>query len=244
VLPQLLALFGADLAYQRPPPPDLDRLRGLGIFGRLDAARADDAIAGAYRGLRIAITQLRVVRGWALGAKTVFRGLLFDMDLTQRLSGVTVVAADEGAFGNLKTALMMQDFRRVGLESPVFERDYEVYATDQVMARALLTPLFMERFRALGQGLFARPLALARASQLILALPGTAATTGYGRASTPLYDDFFRPPDFDEPAADDALLERLHHDIEAILAAADAVIGLEGAQATTPSRKRRSRKAD
>jgi hypothetical protein len=40
-------------------------------------------------------------------------------------------------------------FQRVGLEDPKFERDFEVYGTDQVEARNLIDPTFMERLRAL-----------------------------------------------------------------------------------------------
>jgi len=58
----------------------------------------------------------------------VFRGLLIELELKQRLLGVTAIAADAGGFGNLRDELAARDVRRVGLESPAFEREYEVYA--------------------------------------------------------------------------------------------------------------------
>jgi hypothetical protein len=39
--------------------------------------------------------------------------------------------------------------QRVGLEDPKFEREFEVYGSDQVEARALVHPVFMERLLAL-----------------------------------------------------------------------------------------------
>ena len=221
VLPRLVALFGA-LTYQRPPPPDLARLRRFHVFRRFDAARAEDAIGGAYRGLKLSIVQLDLSRGWGPTRKLVFRGLLIEVALKNRLTGVTAVAADAGAFGNLRDELAARNIERVGLESAEFERAYQVYATDQVMARALITPEFMERFMALGERAgFGRPLALAQDNTLLLAMPRA------GQGAGP--EDFFAPPSYESPASDDAVLERLYHDIQAVLRAADSAIALDDA---------------
>jgi hypothetical protein len=219
VLPRLAAMFGA-LTFGRPRPPDLERLRRFHVFRRFDDARADDAVMGAYRGLQLSIVQLRLTSGWGPMRRQGFRGLLVEVELERHLPGVTAVAADAGPFGAWRDALTAHDVRRVGLESPAFEREYEVYATDQVIARTLVTPQFMERFPALGQlDGFGRPLALAADDRLTIALPRAGAGGGP--------DDYFAPPGYDAPANDDAVLGRLYRDIAAVLAVADAVIGVD-----------------
>lgn len=238
VLPRLAALFGA-LAFARPPPPDLERLRRFHVFRHFDTTCADDAIFGEHRGLKLSIVQLRLARGSGPWRKQVFRGLLIEIELKQGLAGVTAIAADAGGFGNLRDELAARDIRRVGLESPAFEREYEVYATDQVMARALITPDFMERFIALGKTAgFGRPLALAQDNLLQLAMPRLDERG--------VAQDYFAPPSYEDPASDDGVLERLYHDIQAVLLAADSVIGLDAAtsaQAKSPRRKSRAAKA-
>jgi len=217
ILPQLTALFGA-LTYRRPPRPDVEQLRGLLMFPSFGHAYAEDAIGGAYRGLEIDITQLRLSRGAARGGAIVFRGLLCTVRLKNPLQGFTAVTADEGWFGALAAELSGRSVRRVALEDPEFERVYQVYSTDQVMARALLTPDFMIRLLALANhGGFGRPVAVAQASLLLLALPRSAGL------------DFFQAPAFDKPAYDADALAGMKHDIEAILRAADSVIDLDDA---------------
>jgi len=213
VLPVLAARFGA-LTYHRPPRPDLARLRRFHVFRHFTWARSDDQIAGEYRGLEVSVLQLELSRLHGLSRRVVFHGLLAEVTLKNRLLGVTAIAADAGALGNLADELASRGVRRAALEDPVFERDYEVYATDQVMARALLTPEFMERFRALDQR-FGRPLALAQDDTLMLALPRPG--------------DVFRAPYWRTPAADAETLSELMQDIKAVLAAVDTVIDLDAA---------------
>jgi hypothetical protein len=231
VLSQLAALFGA-LTYQRPSPADLPRLREFHVFRRFDFARADDAIVGCYNGLEISILQLQLFQGWAFLSRRVFRGLFVQVELKNRLTGTTVITADAGALGNFLDRLGASDIQRVGLESSEFEREFEVYATDQVMARALLTPAFIERFRALGADGFGQPLAVAKDAQLLIAMPRLGGENGPS--------PFFSPPSFANPAADNAFLQRLHHEIETVLQIADSVIALDDATSQATNARRPS----
>ncbi len=235
VLPKLTPQFGA-LVYRRPARPDVKQLRELMIFKYFDHAEAKDGIAGDYRGLEVSVTQLRLSRVSHDGRETIFRGLLISIVLKNPLLGFTAVA-DEGWFGALAAALSGRGVQRVGLEDPQFERVYQVYSSDQVMARALLTPDFMERLMALnGRRDFGRPVLVAQGSLLTLALPRTA-----GR-------DFFQAPDFVKPADDADVIAAMRQDIEAILRLVDAVIDLDDATRSgavqSVSERRRTRRGD
>ena len=83
------------------------------------------------------------------------------METGKKFSGQTVVRVDRGWFNFLTAPLngkkknadgsvtasffFKSSLERVQLEDPVFEREWEVYAEDQVEARYLLTPALMER---------------------------------------------------------------------------------------------------
>jgi hypothetical protein len=160
------------------------------------------------------MVELRLDRDNDKSTTTIFDGLLARVTLPRSLRGTTIVLADGGALGSLRD-LLRREGTRVRLEDPAFEQRYQVFGTDQVAARALLTPAFMERFMALGARTgFREPLALAEDNCLTILLPKADAT------------DLFEPPSYDRPAASRAALTRLHDNIAAVLEIADAVLDL------------------
>lgn len=221
VLPRLAAGFGK-LAW-RPAQPPLDEFRRHRLFPDWDACHADDEIFGEYRGMPLSIVELKLTKGSGKNRQTVFHGLTAAVTLPRGLSGVTVVVPDRGMFGNLAERLRGGPCQPVRLEDPTFEKAYEVYGSDQISARALLTPAFMERFLAFAAaGHFGAPAALVQDNRLLMAL----GTMG-GR-------DLFEPPSYRKPAAARDALTQLHDDIASVLRAADAVIDLDQAARLQP----------
>lgn len=78
---------------------------------------------------------------------TCFRGQIMCVSFPKKFLGTTVVRRDLGIFNFVNR--FGTSLKRVGLESSKFERDFEVYGSDQVEARALVHPVFMERLIAL-----------------------------------------------------------------------------------------------
>lgn len=219
VLPKLAAGFGP-LAW-RPAEPPLDDIRRL--FPAFDSCEAEDEIHGDYRGLPLSIVELKLTRRRGKNTVTVFRGLTAAVTLPRGLAGTTVVVPDRGPFGNLARSLREGALQPVRLEDPAFEKAYEVYGADQIAARALLTPAFMERFMAMaGSGRFGAPVALVRDNRLLMALE----TLGDR--------NLFEPPSYRKPAAGRAALTQMREDIAAVLKAADAVIDLDQAARLQP----------
>lgn len=82
--------------------------------------------------------------------QTLFKGLVFKADFNKDFQGRTVMVPDiaERFLGNMGQQLQKLNFGRgelVQLESVEFEKLFAVYSTDQVEARYILTPKFMER---------------------------------------------------------------------------------------------------
>ena len=73
--------------------------------------------------------------------KTIFRGAVMTIDFHRKFLGRTVVLRDKGIFNSKKKS----DMKRVGLVDPKFEKIFEAYGTDQVEARYILSPDFMQR---------------------------------------------------------------------------------------------------
>jgi len=221
VLPRIAAGFGR-LSW-RPAQPPLAEFRRHRLFPDWDDAAAEDEIFGDYRGLPLSIIELKLTKGSGKDERTVFDGLTAAVTLPRGLAGTTVVIPDRGMFGNLAERLRGGPCEPVRLEDPTFEKAYEVYASDQISARALLTPAFMERFMVLaGSGRFGAPAALVQDNRLILALGSTSG------------GNLFEPPSYRKPAAARDAVAQLHDDIEAVLRAADAVIDLDQAARLQP----------
>jgi hypothetical protein len=215
VLPRLAATFG-DLSYRHAVAPNLAELREESVFRRFNHVHADDELFGAHRGLPLNIVELKLDSGSGKNKRTVFDGLLVTIDLPRDTHAITAIISDAGDFGNFAERMSKSGRQRVRLEDPVFEKVYEVYGTDQVAARALLHPAFMEKLLALGElADFGRPFVLCSGRMLQIAMPKRM-----GR-------QLFEPPSFRKPAASRETLVQLRKDIEAVLAAADAVIDLD-----------------
>ena len=212
VVPMLIGT-SSELHYRRPPK---DQLQPLQALFRFDVLRGDDALVGSYRGLPVVIAQVRALRRRPLrNSKVAFEGLVVEVALLNHLSGDTII--QPALSGSLAQETKPHGLERVDLEDRAFESAYKVYSNDQVMARALLTPDFMERFRNLDRrGRFGQPFCLGRADDLFVALP------------TPPGSTIFTPPDFDkQAAADPDVLAQLKADFAAVLRLIDSVIDLD-----------------
>ena len=215
VLPQLAAGIG-NLTYR---PASKDRVTRLGaerVLPDYDVLQADDEIAGTYDGLPIEIIEATMKKRQNKKSRVVFDGLLIGITLPRSLTGTTVVMTDRGSWENFKTRWRGGALEPVRLEHQEFEQKYEVYSTDQIEARALLTPAFMERFMALAKSSgFSLPGGMAEGNLLVVALP-----KGFGKG------DLFEPPAYWKPAGGQELV-RLENDIRAVLEMADTVIHLD-----------------
>ena len=215
VLPQIAAGIG-NLTYRTASKDRVTKLGAERVLPEYDVVQADDEIAGTYNGLPVEIIEVRLKQRRNKKSRVVFDGLLIAITLPRSLTGTTVIMTDGGAWENFKTRWRGGSLEPVRLEHVEFEQQYEVYSTDQIEARALLTPAFMERFMALAKSSgFSLPGGMAEASMLVVALPKRFGTA-----------DLFEPPAYWKPAGGQELL-RLENDIRAVLEMADTVIHLD-----------------
>ncbi|MEM8919931.1 MAG: DUF3137 domain-containing protein, partial [Pseudomonadota bacterium] len=145
---------GFSLKYDATPPapPLISRFRNLDLVPSWDRSDFEDELRGQrgdtnFEFFEAHLEQRRTTtdsRGrtrtrWV----TVFRGQCLVVDFHKDFRGLTKVYRDAGLFNAFKG--IGNSLERVRLEDPVFEKAFEVYSDDQVEARFLLTPDFMER---------------------------------------------------------------------------------------------------
>ena len=117
------------------------------VFPEYTVAKADDCFTGTYNDVNHLVCEETLQREREKEKKkknlvTVFRGIAVEMGMKKPFKGQTVVLKDSGLLNKFKG---FPDMERVKLEDVVFEKHFEVYSTDQIEARYLLTTAFMER---------------------------------------------------------------------------------------------------
>ena len=130
----------------------------LSLIPDHDRRTLEDNIKGAHQEVPLDIVEVKLeerrTRQTKKGTKThyvtVFRGLLCQLSFMKPFSGRTIIRTDHGAVFNWFQGLGTPG-DKVHLEDPRFEEAFEVHSSDQVEARYLLTPNFMERVMELDQ---------------------------------------------------------------------------------------------
>lgn len=126
----------------------LKRFEALSLVPGHNRDAREDEIAGTLTEVDFWLQEakLRMVSGSGKNrtSRTVFKGLLCHFDFHKNFKGTTIGRKDFTAFGNFFSGFSTSG-ERVKLEDPEFENKFEVFSTDQIEARYLLTPGFMQR---------------------------------------------------------------------------------------------------
>lgn|GEM_PF-4064771 len=152
VFPKVFAFFGDDVAYH--PRGDRLTIRSLTpspIIPDYDREKTEDGVQGTHAGVRFDFQEATLTKGFT---RDVFKGVVLRFELARRFKANTIVFADQSIAVADPLRIQLSQFRRlkpVRLEDPIFARQFEVYSSNQVAARAVVTPAFMERLLELGQ---------------------------------------------------------------------------------------------
>lgn len=144
-------------ALKPPEPARFDVFREHGLLPHSDRRSFEDHFIGERHGSVFELYEAKLEQRRRDNKRTywvkVFQGLLVRIEFPRTVEGVTVITRDKGFFNMFESwgrkTFGSKKLERVGLVDPKFEKIFEVYSTDQVMSRYLLTPTFMERLLAL-----------------------------------------------------------------------------------------------
>lgn len=148
LMPALCEQIGLDYNLH-PFHDEITPYKGLGIIPSYDELTLEDQIKGKAAGIDFNLLEAKLVNVSrdSKGRKsrsTVFQGFLVEFDFHKNFHGETIITKDHTVIGNFLSGWAKKG-DRVKLEDPEFERYFEVHSSDQIEARYLLTPLFMER---------------------------------------------------------------------------------------------------
>lgn len=130
-------------------PPNLGHLRTFGLIQDWDDSSVEDLFSGTRGGSEFQLYETTLTTGSGKQRKTVFRGQVIRIAFPRKFLGTTVVNRDKVRIWNWTWGEERPKLEKVRLESSQFERIFEVTGSDQVEARYLLHPAFMERLMAI-----------------------------------------------------------------------------------------------
>lgn len=148
ILPILIGYFGK-FTYTYQPILSEQILKESRIMKKYDQLATDDGFAGNYDEIPVNITEYtrlayrrkRKNNVEMKVAEPCGHGIIFSAQMNKKFQGQTIVVKDKGVFNMLAR---YKGLTKVGLESPLFEKAYEVYSDNQIEARYILTTVMLE----------------------------------------------------------------------------------------------------
>jgi hypothetical protein len=146
ILLPLIADFFGDFSYEYQPNIQKDVLEKSLILKLSDKFQIDDAFIGKYKDVDVNILEYNTFKKRILTNRTEDyqkdkHGILFWAAMNKHFTGQTIVVKDKGIFNKMN---IYKGMKPVKIESTIFEKKFEVYSTDQIEARYILTTVMVE----------------------------------------------------------------------------------------------------
>jgi hypothetical protein len=142
VLNALCAPIGVTYVEKNFEAPAYQSFLKLHLLPSSTTSRFEDHFSGARGRVAFAFCEAHLTRHSGKSEVTVFQGQTFQLITPRKLLGTTVVLRDSGWLDRFECPAGLQ---KVGLEDPNFNHIFAVFGSDQVEAREILTPTFMQQ---------------------------------------------------------------------------------------------------
>ena len=149
IFPAIFSFFGDDFQYNHQSARSVQSLQPSNILPDYNNEYTEDYVKGSYKGVSIELFEATLEHKTKSSAPPVFKGVFILLGMNKKFSSKTIIKKDSGFLGNWIED-KMNGLSNVRLEDPIFEKRFQVYSSDQVEARYLLTTSFMERLLSLG----------------------------------------------------------------------------------------------
>lgn len=145
IMPAICSCFG-ELVWSQKEYDGFRIIDAASFLPRYSRVDYDDIFKGTYKDTPFQIVETNLEEIQDKHTVTVFDGVIIRIKMNKEFSGHTVVKTDS----LLKLDIPIgSKLRHTTLEDVEFENKFDVYATDEIEARYLLTPAFMEKINLL-----------------------------------------------------------------------------------------------
>ena len=174
IFPRLVKFFGDDFKFSVTSPMSVSQLLHYHIIPYYEREQSEDYITGTVEGIKLRFfeTRLTYESGSGKNRRThvSFQGFFVEFEFpedfpTELVLKVDLRSAGRGILSTLKIISIFSTFgssvyqklnkpkgmSSVRLEDPLFEKIFDAYSPDQIKARVLLNPVFMEQMTAMAK---------------------------------------------------------------------------------------------
>lgn len=156
IIEKIVTAIDDNLHYYKERGIEQSLFSASGIFKQhIDHYHAEDYVQGVLGKTKVEFSEIHAQYITRDGKgrtsyHTIFRGLFFIADFNKNFNGKTVVLPDTaerlfGVIGNMLQSWNIGRGELVKLEDPEFEKEFVVYASDQIEARYILSMSLMKR---------------------------------------------------------------------------------------------------
>lgn len=163
----------------------------------------DDIFNGSYKGVGIEIIEPEYEIGSGKSRRTVFDGVIVKLEMNKSFTGHTVIKPN-----GLMHISPSHELRFTELEDVEFNKKFDVYTNDEVDARYLITPTFMERLKNMKTAFDASSVSCAFYGNLLI-------------VALPTYKDIFSICSLVKPIDDKEQYIQMYKEIESIVKLVD-----------------------
>jgi hypothetical protein len=112
------------------------------VLPEFDESFYDDVFRGVHNGVNFEIIESKFTRGYGKNKTDLFDGVIILLDMNKKNIGETCITS-----GFILNKSNLSHLSKTELEDVQFEKKFDVYTNDEVEARYLITPSFMERLK-------------------------------------------------------------------------------------------------
>lgn len=145
IMPAICSCFG-ELVWSQKEYDGFRIIDAASFLPRYSRVDYDDIFKGTYKDTPFQIVETKLEEKQGKHTFTVFDGVIVRIKMNKEFLGHTIVKTDS----LLKLDIPIgSKLRHTTLEDVEFENKFDVYTTDEIEARYLLTPAFMEKINLL-----------------------------------------------------------------------------------------------
>ena len=143
IMPTVCSCFG-DLEWSVGGYSNGDIHVSSGVVPKYTSASYDDIFRGSHKDVAFEIVEADYDVGSGKSRQNVFDGVIVRIEMNKHFSGHTVITPDFFTHSS-----PVKGLKHTVLEDVGFEKKFDVFTNDEVDARYLITPSFMERLKVM-----------------------------------------------------------------------------------------------
>ena len=167
--------FGEEATYNPIRGYEESDVKSLNLVETGNVYKSSDLILGEYKGVKFSCSNvLTGQETYDSSTQTTdtdiyFQGVIASYEFNKSLEGVVEIREDEAGFGN---SLLLSKRNRVEFEDIEFNKQFNVYASDELKAFYIVTPKFIEAFKEIKRRIPGSLIFMVRNDKLFIVING------------------------------------------------------------------------